>query len=153
MAVTARSREFHFPATVTWLDGRRVEAAVPGKAPLEITAPPEFRGTSPETWSPEDLLVGAAASCLAVTFASLAARRGLDYSRLDVEADSTVGLRPDGRFGFVRIDLTLRVTVEPSAEARAHELAGEAEDACLVSASLDLPVVLEVEVLVPAVSV
>ena len=149
MTGTVRSKEFHFPAAVHWLDERRVQVDVLGKAPLEVTAPPEFRGTSPESWSPEDMLVGAVSSCLAVTFTGLAERRGLDYSRLVVDADSTVGQRPDGRFGFTRIDLTLTVEVEPAAEAQALRLAREAERSCLVSASLDLPVVLAVEVLVP----
>jgi len=151
MTVAVRSKEFHFPAAVHWLDERRVQVDVPGKTSLEVTVPPEFRGTSPETWSPEDMLVGAAAACLAVTFTGLAARRGLDYSRLVVDADGTVGQRPDGRFGFTRIDLSLLIEVEPAAEAQARLLAREAEDSCLVSASLNLPVKLAVEVLVPAV--
>jgi organic hydroperoxide reductase OsmC/OhrA len=69
-----RAREFHFPLTVDWLGERRVGASVEGKPTIEITPTPVFRGTDPTTWSPEDFLVAAAASCLAVTFTSLRPR-------------------------------------------------------------------------------
>ena len=78
-----RPKEFHFPLSVEHIGGRRVAARVAGKPPIEITPPPEFRGTDPTTWSPEDFLVAAAASCLAVTFTGLAAREGLVYSRAE----------------------------------------------------------------------
>ncbi len=87
MAVTAetapatRAKEFHFPLSVEWVGARRVAASVQGKPAIEITTPPVFRGTDPSLWSPEELLVTAAASCLTVTFSGLAAREGLTYSR------------------------------------------------------------------------
>ena len=65
-----RPKEFHFPLSVEHIGGRRVAARVAGKQAIEITPPPEFRGTDPTTWSPEDFLVAAAASCLAGSPAS-----------------------------------------------------------------------------------
>ena len=135
-----RAKEFHFPLLVEWVGGRRVSAHVPGKAPIEIAPPPEFRGTDPSMWSPEDFFVAAAASCLAVTFTGLAERAGLSYTRLGVNADGVAGRRDDGRFGFIRILLRLEVETDRADEERARELAEQAEDGCLVSASLDLPV-------------
>ena len=137
---TVRPKEFHFPLSVEWVGGRRVAARVEGKPTIEITPPPVFRGTEPTIWSPEDFFVAAAASCLAVTFTGLAARAGLAYSSLKVDADGVAGKRDDGRFGFTRILLRLELETEPGDEARARELAEEAERTCLVSASLDLPV-------------
>lgn len=141
-----RPKEFHFPLDVDWVGERRVSAHVEGKAPIEITPPPVFRGTDPATWSPEDFLVAAAASCLAVTFTGLAARADLPYSGLRVEADGVCGTRDDGRFGFKRILLRLRLEVGPTDVDEAHRLAEEAEADCLVSASLDLPVELQIEI-------
>lgn len=138
-ASTVRPKEFHFPLTVEWRGGRRVAARIEGKAPIEIAPPPVFRGTDPATWSPEDLLVAAVASCLAVTFTGLAERAGLDCSRLAVAADGVCGMRRDGRFGFTRIALRLELDA-PGDAARARELAEQAEASCLVAASLDLPV-------------
>ena len=106
VAAPVRPKEFHFPLSVEWLGERRVAAHVEGKPAIEITPPPVFRGTDPATWSPEDFLVASAASCLAVTFTGLAARAGLDYSGLSVDADGVCGTRADGRFGFTRLLLT-----------------------------------------------
>lgn len=139
-APTVRAKEFHFPLRVEWNGARRVAAQVEGKPPIEITAPPVFHGTDPTTWSPEDFLVAAAASCLAVTFTGLAERAGLAYSSLKVDADGVAGMRSDGRFGFTRLLLELAVETDAEHEVRARELAQKAEETCLVSASLDLPV-------------
>jgi peroxiredoxin-like protein len=135
-----RTKEFTFPLAVEWLGGRKVAVQVAGKSPLAVTPPPEFRGTEPSVWSPEDLLVGAAASCFAVTFTGLAERAGLTLRRLEVDAAGTAGKRDDGRFGFTRIDLRVEIETAPGEEAAARELAQQAEERCLVSASLALPV-------------
>jgi organic hydroperoxide reductase OsmC/OhrA len=143
-----RPKEFHFPLTVEWIGERRVAARVAGKSVIEIAPPPVFRGTDPSAWSPEDFLVAAAASCLAVTFTGLAVRAGLSYTMLKVDADGVVGSRDDGRFGFTRLLLRLQVETHEPEEAR--RLARQAEETCLVSASLDLPVETRIEVTPPA---
>jgi organic hydroperoxide reductase OsmC/OhrA len=147
MSVAAvRPKEFHFPLTVEWTGDRRVSARVEGKPAIEITPPPVFRGTDPAVWSPEDFFVAAAASCLAVTFTGLAARAGFEYTRLAVDADGVCGKRDDGRFGFTRILLRVEIEIETDAEDEARALAVQAEESCLVSVSLDLPVETVVEV-------
>ncbi len=137
---TVRPKEFHFPLTVDWTGDRRVAARVDGKPSIEITPPPVFRGTDPATWSPEDFFVAAAASCFAVTFTGLAARAGLEYTRLAVDADGVCGTREDGRFGFTRLLLRMTLETDPAEEERARELAEQAEATCLVSVSLDVPI-------------
>ena len=144
-----RAKEFHFPLAVAWTGGRKVLARVEGKAPVEIATPPEFRGTDPGTWSPEDLFVAAAASCLAVTFAGLAEREGLHFDALEVSGDGVASMRADGRFGFTRLSLRLQLHTEVATAERARELAAEAERTCLVSVSLDLPVETIVDVRTP----
>jgi organic hydroperoxide reductase OsmC/OhrA len=135
-----RAKEFEFPLTVEWLGGRRVAAKVEGKQPVEIAPPPVFRGTDPTAWSPEDFLVAAAASCLAVTFTGLADRDRLSYRSLRVDGTGTCGKRNDGHFGFTQLQLRFAIETEPADEARARALAEKAEETCLISASLDLPV-------------
>lgn len=144
--MVVRSKEFHFPVAVDWVGGRRVRASVEGKPGIEVMPPPEFRGTDPATWSPEDFFVAAAASCLAVTFTGLAERDELVYAALAVAADGVAGRRDDGRFGFTRLTLTLTVDVETGDAERARALARRAEETCLVSASLDVPVLMEIDV-------
>ncbi len=145
-----RPKEFHFPLSVEWIGERRVAAQVEGKPAIEITPPAVFRGTDPATWSPEDFLVAAAASCLAVTFTGLASRAGLTYTKLKVDGDGVAGTRPDGRFGFTHLLLRLAVETDPDEEEQARQLAEQAEATCLVSASLDLPVETEIEVRRPS---
>jgi len=147
-SATVRPKEFHFPLSVEWIDGRRVAARVAGKPVIEIMPPPVFRGTDPSAWSPEDFLVAAAASCLAVTFTGLAAREDLSYTMLKVDADGVAGGREDGRFGFTRLVLRLQVETHEAEDAR--RLAKHAEETCLVSASLDLPVETVIEVRPPS---
>ncbi|HEX6663563.1 MAG TPA: OsmC family protein [Gaiellaceae bacterium] len=141
---SVRAKEFHFPLTVDWVGERRVAASVEGKPAIEITPPPVFRGTDPTTWSPEDFFVAAAASCLAVTFTGLADRADLDYAKLAVDADGVCGRRDDGHFGFTRLLLRCKIESDDAVEAR--RLAEQAEENCLVSASLDLPVETVIEV-------
>lgn len=139
-APTVRTKEFHFPLRVEWNGARRVTAQVEGKPPIEITPPPVFHGTDPTTWSPEDFFVAAAASCLAVTFTGLAERAGLEYAELAVDADGVCGRRDDDHFGFMRLQLRLELAVDAARAAEARRLASQAEQNCLVSNSLDLPV-------------
>jgi organic hydroperoxide reductase OsmC/OhrA len=139
-----RPKEFHFPLTVEWIGERRVAARVDGKPPVEVAPPPVFRGVDPSLWSPEDFLVAAAASCLAVTFTGLAGRAGVTYEDLSVDADGVASMRGDGRFGFTRLALLLTVTGDEADELR--QLAEKAEETCLVSASLAFPVDVEIDV-------
>ena len=125
-----RPKEFRFPLDVHWVGDRKVEATVEGKAPLEVAPPPVFRGTEPDVWSPEDLLVAAAASCLAVTFTGLAQREGLAFDALDIAASGLAGPRDDGRFGFTRVEIELTVSVAAEDAAAAAEIAARAEATC-----------------------
>jgi organic hydroperoxide reductase OsmC/OhrA len=140
MPAQVRHKEFRFPVEIGWEGGRRTTALVDGKPPLAIATPPEFRGSDPELWSPEDAFVASAGSCLAVTLAALAERERLTLHDLSVSAVGIVGRRPDGRFGFVRIEQTVRLDVDAADQQTALMLAAEAEEGCLVTVSLDVPV-------------
>jgi organic hydroperoxide reductase OsmC/OhrA len=133
-------REHSFVVDVSWEGARRTTAAVAGKQSLDSAVPPEFGGIDPDVWSPEDALVAAAGSCLAVTIAALADREGVALHNLDVKARGVVGRRPDGRFGFVRIEQSVDVETDPGSEDVVQDLVGEAEKGCLVSVSLALPI-------------
>jgi organic hydroperoxide reductase OsmC/OhrA len=149
MPTEIRHKEFRFPVQVVWHDGRRTTARVEGKPPLRIATPPEFRGTDPDMWSPEDAFVAAASSCLAVTIAALAEREQLPLRGLSVQAEGVVGRRPDGRFGFVRIEQTVALKTDHGYEGTARAVVAKAEDTCLVTVSLDLPVETAVEISAP----
>jgi len=140
-----RHKEFRFPVEISWDGGRRTTARVDGKPPLAIATPPVFRGSDPELWSPEDAFVASAGSCLAVTIAALAEREQLALHDLSVSAEGIVGRRPDGRFGFVRIEQTVRIDIDAADQQAALMAAAKAEEQCLVTTSLDLPVETRIE--------
>ena len=146
MTSQVRYREFRFPVQVGWDGGRRTTARVEGKQSVRIATPPEFRGTDPELWSPEDAFVAAAGSCLAVTIAALAEREQLPLTDLSIQADGVVGRRDDGRFGFVRIEQTVELETDARHEEAARALVAKAEDGCLVTVSLALPVQTTVQI-------
>ena len=148
--MTVRPKEVHFPLAAVWTGGREVAVHVGGKHLVAVAPPPVFRGTDPSIWSPEDFLVGAAASCLAVTFTGLAEQAGLSYTALRVDADGVCGTRDDGRFGFTRLMLRLEIETDAD-EVEVRAVAAKAEAKCLVSASLDLPVETHVDVIRAAV--
>ena len=81
-----------------------------------------------------------------MTVAALAERDGLTLHGMSVRADGVVGRRPDGQFGFVRIEQTVIVDVDAKDESAAAVLVANADDACLVSVSLDVPVDTHVEI-------
>jgi organic hydroperoxide reductase OsmC/OhrA len=141
-----QAKEFSFPVSVEWLGDTRVATRVKGKREIETSSPPEFRGKDGTIWSPEDFFVGAAASCLAVTLAGIAERRGLPLHRLEVQGDGVVGRRDDGAFGFRRLILRVAIKTNAGQEELAREVAQMAKEGCLVTVSLDLPIELEVEV-------
>jgi peroxiredoxin-like protein len=143
------AREFRFPVQIDWQGGRRTIARVEGKPPAQIATPPEFKGTDPELWSPEDAFVAAAGSCLAVTIAALAEQERLPLRELDVRAEGVVGRRTDGRFGFLRIEQQVTLETDDGYEDAARKLVAKAEAGCLVSVSLDLPVETAVDVRIP----
>lgn len=152
MASQVHTREFRFPVQVGWDGGRRITARVEGKPSVRIATPPEFRGTDPELWSPEDAFVAAAGSCLAVTIAALAEREQLPLTDLSVRADGVVGRRADGRFGFVRVEQTVELETEAGHEEAARALVAKAEDGCLVTVSLALPVQTTVQIHTPSLA-
>lgn len=141
-----RPKQFSFPVAVEWLGGRRVQAVVDDKPGVEVMPPPVFRGTDPHAWSPEDLFVAAAASCLAVTFTGLVERAGVSLASLHVDGSGICSTRDDGRFGFTSVQLQLRAVVPPGDVDTAMRLAHQAEEQCLVSASMALPVTAEIDV-------
>lgn len=137
----ARAKEYTFPVRVEWMTGRTVVAGAPGKPALQVSPPVEFNpAADPAVWSPEDLFCNAEATCLAVGIARLAAAAEVQLFDLSVLAEGTVTQRPDGRFGFTKIEQRVELEVAAGQETPAREIVARAEAACLVAASLDVTI-------------
>jgi peroxiredoxin-like protein len=110
------------------------------------TAPPlDFDGPG-DAWSPEQLLLGAVATCFAFTLRAVAQASKVAWLRLDLAVEGTVD-RADGVTRFTGIAIRPRLTIPSGADAdRARRTLEKSERACLVSASLAAPISLEPEV-------
>lgn len=115
--------------------GHLVRLTSPGVPALSTAAPVEFDGPG-EAWSPETLLVGAAADCFAITFRGVARASQLPWLAMTCEAAGTLD-RVDGVMRFVRIDLDARLTVpEGTSDALAGRVLDKAKRTCLITNSL-----------------
>jgi organic hydroperoxide reductase OsmC/OhrA len=139
-------KALRFPVSVFSRGVTETIVSAPGKPDLEIVVPPEFRGGVDGVWSSEDLLVASTASCYAVTLRAIADRMSVPVLSFEVTGTGHVSRRDDGRYGFVAIELDAVFETTPefgSAAARAAEIA---EERCLVSRALDIPVHVQVDV-------
>jgi peroxiredoxin-like protein len=143
-------KEFRFPVSVRHSGGRLTTATVSGKPELEVATPPEFKDGIPGVWSPEDLLVGAAASCYAVTVIAVAERSEIPLRELKVDGVGHVTRLQDGRIGFVAIELDASFETDPGLVEKAERVALKAKNVCIVTMALETPVHLRVDVQAPA---
>jgi peroxiredoxin-like protein len=122
------------------------ELSAPGIPVLRAAAPQEFDGPG-DAWSPEHLLLAAVQSCFLLTLRSVARAAQLEFASLDLEAIGIVDRR-DRVTRFSEIVLRPRLTVAAGTDReRVQHLLEKTEKACLVSASLLTPILLEPEVI------
>jgi organic hydroperoxide reductase OsmC/OhrA len=143
-------KEMQFPVSVRWRGGRLARADARDKDSLELATPPEFRGGLAGYWSPEDLLVASAASCFALTLAAVAERREAPLLDATINARGHMSTRAGGGFGFTVIEIDALLETIPGAERAVLSAAAAAEERCLISLALDIPVHVAVQVKVAA---
>ena len=99
---------------------------------IHFAAPPQFGGVHGR-WTPEDLLMGALASCFTTTFHAIAGYSGFEYSDLSVEAEGVVRKTTRGyRFEAITLRPSLTISHEDHREL-ASMLLKKAKELCLVS--------------------
>jgi organic hydroperoxide reductase OsmC/OhrA len=145
----AASALFRFPVDVQWSGGRVTRVTAPCRRALAVATPAQFRDGVEGLWSPEDLLVASVATCYTLTLVTIAEHRGVPLELLEVRGEGDVDRRVDGRFGFTAVRLLVQFETEPEREAEARLAAEDARRSCLVSASLDAPVHVELDLRTP----
>ncbi len=116
-----------------------------GLPTLQTAAPVQFGGPG-DQWSPETLLVGAAADCFLLTFRAIAAASKFSWTALRCNAEGLLE-RVDGTARFTQLLLRARLTVPPGTDAdKARRLLEKAEKGCLITNSLALRPVLTCEI-------
>jgi len=112
---------------------------------INFAAPPEFGG-EPGLWTPEHLLLGAAATCYVATLRAIAEASKLVFSGLDVFVEGVIE-KQEGGFRFTRITLRPVATIEREEDReRAQRLVEKAERVCLISRSLSCKTALEAKI-------
>jgi len=102
---------------------------------VHFTAPPQFGGVEGR-WTPEDLLLGAVASCFTTTFHAIADNSKFDYIDLEVAVEGTVEKTPAG-YCFTRITIRPKLTIaDEQGQTRALELLKKTKALCLVTRAL-----------------
>jgi len=126
-----------------WESGRRGFVTTPGtEQGIHFSSPPEFKG-DPGFWTPEDLLLGAVASCFVVTFYALAERARLEFGTLALSAEGTLSTF-EGRLSFQQIVLRPTVTILRNEDReRAYGLLEKTERGCLIARTLNCRVWME----------
>lgn len=129
----------HYVVTAIPGPAHDVALTTPGAPSLPTAAPEEFDGPG-GLWSPETLLVGAAADCFAITFRGVARASQLEWIDMSCEATGTLD-RIDGVMRFTRIDLHARLTLPDGAnEALAGRVLDKAKRNCLITSSMNAEV-------------
>jgi organic hydroperoxide reductase OsmC/OhrA len=121
---------------------------VAGGVPELRSAPPKDFDGPGDAWSPEQFLLAAVETCFLFTFRGVAQASKFDYLSLDLSGSGTVD-RKEGATRFTEIVLRLRLILPNGANPeRAKRMIEKGKNACLVTASLSVPISLESEIMV-----
>jgi organic hydroperoxide reductase OsmC/OhrA len=147
MPTVAVPKSFTYHTTLDNVIGRSGVAHSDIKPELRVVAPPEFKG-EPGLWTPEDLFVVSVESCLMLTFAGIAEKRGLRVVRYESSAEGLLEWLA-GSYQFTRIVVQPRITVADAASIiTAREIVDRAHQTCLVANSIRTSLVIEPEIVV-----
>jgi peroxiredoxin-like protein len=118
-----------------------------GMPPLRSAPPKDFDGPG-DAWGPEHLLLAAVATCFMFTFRAVAQASKFTFNSLDLSGSGIVD-RKDGVTRFTEITLRTRLWLPSGSDfERAKRILEKGKNACLVTASLSVPIELETEILI-----
>jgi peroxiredoxin-like protein len=129
----------HTYRVIAWWSSGKTGLAKSDSAPnaIHFTAPPQFGGFEGR-WTPEDLLLGAVASCYTTTFRALAEYSKFEYTDLEVEVQGVVRKAESG-YAFDGIVVRPKLTISSEEEQpRAWRLLEKTKRLCLVSRGLSV---------------
>lgn len=116
------------------------------RLPSLSSAPPRQFGGPGDQWSPETLLVAAAADCLILTFRAIARASKLPWQSLECDATGVLD-RIDGVTRFTQMRIHARLVLPAGGDVeRARHLLEKSDKSCLITCSLKAEPVLTTEV-------
>lgn len=142
---------FHLQANWPGLrnDVGEIEA---GNLKTKISIPPEMDGPGVGT-NPDEMLLGAAATCYIITLAAMMERSKLDKESLTMESEGIVDVT-NGVITYERIIHRPHVVLKADASERdfslAQKLAEKAESSCMISRAIKGNVEIELQAKIKA---
>ncbi|MCY7858949.1 OsmC family protein [Bacillus sonorensis] len=144
----------HFHLQADWPGKRndvgRIES---GNLKTEISIPKEMDGPGAGS-NPDEMLLGAAATCYIITLAAMMERSGLEKEGLTMESEAVVDVT-GGVFTYEKIIHRPVIRLTKDASEKDVELAGKlaqkAETSCMISRAVqgNVAIELEPEIIVP----
>lgn len=150
VATTTRPKTFTCRTTSEWLGHRGLRfTAGDEKQPLLVTNPPEIDG-KPGEWTPEDFLVGAIETCLALTFARYSEKHHLPVEAYYSEAEGLFELE-DGAYRVTRVIVKPTIVIESrDFAAKTLRVLEAAHRDCLIANAVTTSVIVEPSVILSA---
>lgn len=140
--------EHHFHLHADWPGGRNSEGFIDaGNLKTKISIPPEMDGPGVGT-NPDEMLLGAAATCYIITLAAMIERAKLPLKEMALESEGIVDVT-NGVFTYKKIIHRPTVALELNATEvemkKLHQLVEKAEKSCMISRAIQGNVELELE--------
>lgn len=133
---------------LTWAEGRNGTGKIKASnLQTEISIPQEMNGPGIGT-NPDEMLLGAAATCYLITLAALLERSEIEVQQLSMQAHGFVSVE-NGVFTYEKIVHNPRIVVQALSEQlakRVERLAQKAEQTCMISKALKGNVMIECDV-------
>ena len=141
--------EHHFHLQANWPGGRNdVGEIKAGNLITRVSIPPEMDGPGIGT-NPDEMLLGAAATCYIITLAAMLERNGIKKQELTLESDAIVDVT-NGIFTYKKIihrpQITLKSGSTEQERKLALKLAEKAERSCMISRAIQGNVAIELDV-------
>ncbi|MCB0062816.1 MAG: OsmC family protein [Caldilineaceae bacterium] len=139
----------HYQVTAQGAPEEAILISSQGLPDWPTAAPAEFDGPG-DLWSPETMLVGAAANCFILTFRAIAKASKFAWTDLRCEAQGLLD-RVERVTQFTEIQLHVKLQLPAGSDAeKAQRLLEKSEQNCLITSSMKAKVHLQTEVTVEA---
>lgn len=140
--------EHHFHLKADWPGGRNSEGYMEaGNLKTKVSIPPEMDGPGIGT-NPDEMLLGAAATCYIITLAAMLERANMPLDTMSLESEGIVDVT-NGIFTYKKIIHRPIVSLQAEATEEEHHklkvLVKKAEKSCMISRAIRGNVELELE--------
>ncbi|MQR88309.1 SACOL1771 family peroxiredoxin [Bacillus megaterium] len=137
----------HFHLQANWPGGRNEVGTIEsGQLKTQISIPPEMDGPGVGT-NPDEMLLGAAATCYIIALAAMLERSGIHQEALTMESEAVVDVT-NGVFTYEKIIHKPHVIITPeltAQEEKISRLIKKAETSCMISRAIQGNVEIELE--------